>query len=299
MAPKKILILGIPSCLGGNISGCQNGPAAIRKYLIPLLKKARAKFADAGNIEVPAFCAVHNKKEKCLPEIRTLYKNFDKTFSTHGLYQKNVLPVILGGDHSINFQFLKNLSAKRKIGLLWFDAHGDFNTPRITPSGNIHGMVLSALAGHWPHLAGRGLHKIFGLKESKIKEQNICLIGTRDLDPKEKKLLAKTRINIFTMKEIKKRGLAAVLKDATARAGKGTTGFHLSFDLDAIDPKFAPGVGTPVKGGFNLKDLKTITAFMKNQPLTSLDVVELYTTRDKSNKTAKLAAKLIRGLLPS
>lgn len=289
MAPKKILILGIPSCLGGNILGCQNGPAAIRKFLIPLLKKARANFKDAGNIKVPSLCSVHNKKEKCLPEIRALYKNFDKSFIAHKLYKKNVLPILLGGDHSVNFQFLKNLSNKRKIGLLWFDAHGDFNTPRITPSGNIHGMVLSALAG-------RGLHKIFGLKESKIKEQNICLIGTRDLDPKEKKLLARTRIRIFTMKEIKKRGLAAVLKDATTRAGKGTEGFHLSFDLDAIDPSLAPGVGTPVKGGFNLKDLKTITAFMKNQPLTSLDVVELYTTRDKKNKTAKLAARLIVNL---
>lgn len=284
MKSKKVIILGIPSCFGGNILGCDLGPRYIRKYLLPLLKKQKVEFVDKGNINVPPYCTMTDPHEKCIKEIKEIYKNLENNINKKKIFENSNFPILLGGDHSINLPFIKASAQKhKKLGLIWLDAHGDFNTPEISPSGNVHGMVLASLAG-------------LGPRKSIISQENICILGVRELDPQEKKLLQKTKITVITMKQIKKTGIKKALQKAIEIASNKTNGFHVSIDLDVFDPTIAPGVGTPVKGGLKKNDLQEITKILKGRP-KSLDVVELYPSQDKQNKTSKLAAKLIQKLI--
>lgn len=282
--------------MGGSGYGCHMGPNAIRKQLIPRLKKERIPYKDFGNIEVPNTCIIHNTHAKCLPEIKKVHANFKKFLSKNDLFKKNRLPVLLGGDHSFNYSFIKASAKKNKIGLIWFDAHGDFNTPAISPSGNIHGMILAALAG-------RGLSHSLGHKNPIIKEENICIFGVRDLDALEKSLLAKTKVTVISAQEMRKKGIEKALAKAIKTVSKKTQKIHLSFDLDFFDPIIAPGTGTPVKGGLKktelslfLSTLRALTKKNKTAPapeIASIDIMELNPTKDKRQKTAKLAAKII------
>ncbi len=289
--PQTIAIVGMPSCMGGNRYGCEQGPRALRHALFPLLDKKSIPFEDYGNVTEPCVCGLKSSKAKCLAEIASLHNQATKFFQDNEIFKKSHFPILLGGDHSVNYPFIREAARHKKIGLIWFDAHGDFNTPDISPSGNIHGMVLAALAGH-------GLTHSFGDDKAIIDEANICIVGTRDVDPDESKLLKKTNVHVFSMKEIKKRGLKAVLEDAIVAAGQGTKGIHLSFDMDVFDPSIAPHVSTPVPGGLLKKDIKTIAHCFKNQNLTSLDAVEINPSKNMDeNETAELAAKLLLALI--
>lgn len=277
--------------MGGNRIGCEMGPKALRNALFPLLDKKRIRFRDYGNVTGPLVCSVEGSRAKCLKEIVTIYEQAEKFFQDNEIFAPTNLPILLGGDHSVNYPFIREAARRKKIGLIWFDAHGDFNTPDITPSGNIHGMVLAALAG-------KGLTNEFGDAEPIIDEQNICIVGSRALDPQEKDLLAHTKVNVFSMKEIKERGLKAVLDDAIKAAAQGTEGVHVSFDLDVFDPSIAPDVSTPVPGGLLKKDIKTIARAFKNQKLVSIDAMEINPPKgDETSQTALLAAELIASLL--
>ncbi len=282
----QITLLGAPSCLGGNVFGCQDGPFAIRKILIPKLKKNKISFRDLGDVNPPITCVITNPRAKCLDEIRQtdnlLVKKIraEKLFSFSIKNKSATLPILLGGDHSLNYSFILELHRKMgKIGLIWFDAHADFNTPKISPSGNVHGMVLAGLA-------------------KKVGETNIVIFGVRDLDPQEKTRLEKSKVTVITMEEIKKKGTEKSLKKALNALSK-TKGIHLSFDLDMFDPSIAPGTGTPVKKGLNKTDLKDLMKTLRTQntpPMVSADIMELNPLNDKYGRTAGLAAEIVIGL---
>lgn len=281
----------MPSCLGGNRIGCEMGPKVLRDALFPLFEKKHIRFRDYGNVTEACICHIEGSRAKCLKEINTIYNQAEKFFQDNEIFAPSNFPVLLGGDHSVNYPFIREAARHKKIGLIWFDAHGDFNTPDISPSGNIHGMVLAALAG-------KGFSKSFGTPQQIIKEHNICIIGSRALDPKEEQLIKKTNVNIFSMKQINERGLKVVLDEAIIAAAKGTKGIHVSFDLDVFDPSIAPDVSTPVAGGLLEKDIKTIAKAFKNQSLVSIDAMEINPPKqDEPSKTALLAAELIASLV--
>ena len=236
---KTISIIGVPSDFGANKPGSRFAPTKIKNVLIPWLIKKKIHYIDYGNVDVPT---THIQKKGKTKNIKQLQATCQKFLKVKHCSLDQCFPIILGGDHSIVSCVFGEISYQKKLGLIWFDAHGDFNTPKISPSGNVHGMVLNDIS--------RGtLHSLLHMKGRLVKEKNIVLFGVRDLDPDEDKLLEKSKITIFSMKKIRKMGLQKALKQALNKVSKGTDGFHISFDIDVIDPSAAPGVSTPVKGG--------------------------------------------------
>ena len=280
----------MPSCLGGNKAGCEKGPEALRNALFPLLDAKRLRFRDFGDMTKPCKCTIQASPAKCLKEITETYDQAKEFLKANNVFAPSNFPVLLGGDHSMNYPFIRKSARHRKIGLIWFDAHGDFNTPEISPSGNIHGMVLAALGG-------KGLTEKFGDIQPIIAPHNICIIGSRALDPKEEELIQQANINLFSMQEIKKRGLSAVLEDARKAAARGTEGIHLSFDMDVFDPTIAPDVSTPVADGLFKKSIQTIVHAFKKQPIVSMDIMEVSPSKQsESSKAASLGAELVVNL---
>jgi arginase len=200
---------------------------------------------------------------------------------------------VLGGDHSLAAGSVGAsadyaATKSKDIGVLWVDAHGDMNTPQTTLSGNVHGMPLAALLGPEPS----ELSKI-GTRSPKIRADKTVLIGIRNLDDLEKKQILDARVHLFTMKDIDKHGIAAVMKRALAIAGKDTAGIHLSFDMDVCDPAIAPGVGTPVKGGLDYREAHMVMEMVADSGrLMALDIVEINPILDNQNQTAILGAEL-------
>jgi len=202
-------------------------------------------------------------------------------------------PIFLGGDHSMAAGTVGGVSAGAPIGLLWIDAHGDMNTPRSSSSGNVHGMPLASLLGPEPgELAGLG-----GFAP-KVAPQTTVLIGVRNLDDREKTIVRGSGVHVFTMKDIDRLGIAVVMEQALAIATRGTAGMHVSFDVDVCDPTIAPGVGTPVKGGFDYREAHMIMEMIADvNALTSLDIVEVNPVLDVRNSTAELATELVLSAL--
>ena len=202
----------------------------------------------------------------------------------------NALPIVLGGDHSLAAGSVAAASdwartTKRSpIGLIWVDAHGDMNTPATSPSGNVHGMSRS-LGSRMPPSNGRF--------KPKVRQDHTVLIGVRNLDRREKDLVRESRVHVFTMKDIDRQGMAAIVEQALQLAGADTAGIHVSFDLDVCDPSIAPGVGTPVKGGLNYREAHLLMEMIADTGrLTSLDLVEVNPTLDVRNATAILGTEL-------
>jgi arginase len=203
------------------------------------------------------------------------------------------LPLVIGGDHSLAAgsvaaaaDFLRR--DRRRLGLLWVDAHGDMNTPASTTSGNVHGMPLAALLGAEPAELAR-----IGGFSPKVDPAHTVLIGVRNLDAREKQLVRASRIHVYTMKDIDRLGIASVVEQALAHAGKGTGGVHVSFDVDVCDPAIAPGVGTPVKGGLDYREAHMVMEMVADTGrLTSMDIVEVNPILDVRNATAQLGAEL-------
>jgi arginase len=208
------------------------------------------------------------------------------------------MPVVLGGDHSIAMGTIAGVSRHyrkkdERIGLIWFDAHGDMNTPESSNSGNVHGMPLAHVLG----LGDESLAMIGGFKP-KVQPSSACLIGIRDLDEREKKLIADSGITVFTMRDIDRHGVSHVIDEAIERASRGTAGIHVSFDVDAIDPSEAQGVGTPKKGGLTYREAHLCLEIIADtKKLTSMDVVEINPILDTRNTTGELGAELILSAL--
>jgi arginase len=285
---QKISIIGVPMDFGQLHRGVDMGPAAIRySKLMPRLRSLGLIVEDRGDIPVPVRDTVEsdgiaNYTKEIAHVCKDIYEEGKKAM------EENRFPLFIGGDHSIAIGTVGGVSHESPTGLLWIDAHGDFNTPDTSPSGNIHGMPLSILIGE-----GEKALVNIGRKGAKVDPENVVLIGIRDLDEKEKQRLNDSDITVFTMRDIDEQGISAVLNKALMKFAH-LKRFHLSLDMDALDSIEVPGVGTPVAGGLTYREAHLLMEILSDTgKLASMDLVELNPILDNKNKTASLAVELI------
>jgi arginase len=286
----RIRVIGVPMDLGADRRGVDIGASAIRYAgLRDSLESLGHSINDIGNVVVPQpeSQPIGNTRLKYLEPITSVSINVANIVS-QGLEEQE-FPLILGGDHSISLGSISGVArVYPNVGVIWVDAHADFNTEDTTPSGNIHGMILAALAG----IGDNRLTEIGGWKP-KIQSSNIVIIGARDLDIGEQKLLHKHQIHVFTMSDIDEYGISEVLRRAIEIAGKDGQPIHLSLDMDSLDPREAPGVGTAVRGGLSYREAHlAMEKIARTKQLVSMDVVEVNAILDRENATAKLAVEL-------
>jgi arginase len=290
----QIRTIGVPMDLGADRRGVDFGASAIRYAgLSDQLRHLGHSVHDIGNIVVPQpeSQPVGSPHLKFLEPI--VHVAEDLAQQVISALQANEFPLILGGDHSIALGSISGVAhVHRQVGIIWVDAHADFNTEETTPSGNIHGMVLAALAG----IGDPRLTHVCGWAP-KLDPENIVVIGARDLDPGEQKLLRTHHVHVFTMSDIDRYGISDVLRQAVAIAGRHNA-IHLSLDMDSLDPREAPGVGTPVRGGLSYREAHlAMEMIADSQHLVSMDVVEVNSILDRENATARLAVELILSAL--
>jgi arginase len=213
---------------------------------------------------------------------------------TEQTLSEGFLPVVLGGDHSIAIGSCSGVSdffrkQSKKIGYLWLDAHGDMNTPDSSPSGNVHGMPLAALIGY----GAPELVELLGYKP-KIEPRNVAIVGVRDLDPKERRLVKDSGVHALTMRDIDERGMREVMSEALRFAMDDTDGVSVSLDMDVIDPSEAPGVGTPVRGGITYREAHlAMEMIADSEAMVSLEIVEINPVIDLHNTTALLGVEMV------
>jgi arginase len=299
MATKAVQIIGVPLDLGANMRGANMGPSAIR--IAELHQKIGVlgyQVADLGDIPVPIrdTLPADSHRARFLREIRQVCEDVQQ--HVYQTLKDDKLPIILGGDHSIAIGSISGTSRfhkerNEKVGLVWVDAHADMNTPTSSPSGNVHGMPLSIVLGN-----GHPALVDLGYPGAKISADNVALIGIRTLDGAEKEICRKSGIRYFTMREIDERGMHTVMKEAIAVASKGTSAIHLSFDIDGIDPLYAPGVSTPVTGGLSYREAHLALEMIADTGLLrSMEFVELNPMTDLVHKTAQLTVELVQSAL--
>ena len=275
------------------------GPSALRLTgLASRLKDLGYDVVDTGDVDVPLPEEAHfgDPKKRYAKEIGEVCQSLcDRVVKVLG---EGRIPITLGGDHSIAMGSIAGVAKHyrtkgEKVGLIWFDAHGDMNTPESTNSGNVHGMPLAHVLG----MGDESLAMVGGFKP-KVQASSSCLIGIRDLDDREKKLIQDSGITVFTMKDIDRHGVSHVIDEAIERATRGTAGIHVSFDVDAIDPSEALGVGTPKKGGLTYREAHLCLEIIADtQKMTSVDMVEVNPILDNRNTTGELGAELILSAL--
>jgi len=293
-ASRNIHIIGVPLDLGGGRRGVDMGPSAVRiAGLGERLTAMGHAVTDKGNLTTPiAETQVDRDPRKRF--IKDIARVCQRVYQqTRQSLDSGALPIVIGGDHSLaagSVGASADFAAEAggHLGVLWIDAHGDMNTPATTTSGNVHGMPLAALLGPEPaELSG------LGTRSPKVLAQHVVLIGIRNLDAAEKRRIRAARVHVFTMKDIDRHGIAAVMRRAIKIATTGTTGLHVSFDLDACDPSIAPGVGTPVKGGLSYREAHMAMEMISDSGrMTALDLVEINPILDSQNQTAVLGTEL-------
>lgn len=295
MAGKQVSIIGVPLDLGAGHRGVDMGPSAIRiAGLQAKLRKLGHDVVDAGDVA----CAVPETREPRDPKLRFLREIVESLESLADTVESVVrdgrFPIVLGGDHSIAMGTMAGLArVNPRQGLIYFDAHGDYNTPDTSPSGNIHGMPVSGILG----VGDERLVNLGGVTP-KALESNTVLIGLRDVDPAEAALLRASNIKCFTVRDIDEEGMAAIVRQAIDIASKGVDHVHCSFDLDVCDPRHAPGTGTPVQGGITLREAHLAMEILHDSGVcTSYEIAEMNPIRDERNRTGDLAVKLIASAL--
>ena len=269
-----IAIIGAPMDLGAGRRGVDMGPSALR--LAGLDKRIAClgyDFEDLGNIAVeqPESLPVLRENARYLPQIVQTCSRLAEIVRT--ALREGKLPLVLGGDHSIAVGTVSGLSMHyrergEKLGMIWIDAHADMNTPDTSPSGNVHGMPLACCVGSGPP----ELTEIGGFAP-KVEPASVAVVGLRDVDPTEVKNVRSTGVHPFTMRDIDERGLRSVMTTAIEIASSGTAGFHVSFDMDSVDPREAPGVGTPVRGGLTYREAHLAVRRLKRKRLQHADPV--------------------------
>lgn len=291
---RRVGIIGAPTDFGANRRGVDMGPSAIRYAgLVDSLSEIGVDVVDGGDLRVPVHERARSSRSspsiRSVNETRTLCSRLADTVA--GVIEAERFPLVLGGDHSIAIGTLAGAARQADIGLLWLDAHGDFNTPEISPSGNIHGMPVAAALGHgafadhsWAHASG-------------LAEERVVWIGLRSVDDAERERIRDSTASAFTMADIDRRGIDAVIDEAVEIATAGVDGLHVSLDLDWLEPTEAPGVGTPVPGGVTYREahfaMEQIAALDRETDLLrSMDLVEVNPILDDRNETAELAAEL-------
>ena len=293
--PDKIRIIGVPMDLGQNRRGVDMGPSALRVAgLQARLKQLGRQVEDIGNVMVP------KPEEQPYGAKRARYLN-DISEASKGLadavkktLDEDMIPLVLGGDHSIAVGTVAGAAAHfnkegKRIGVIWLDAHGDMNTPDSSPSGNVHGMPLASIMGYGPP----ELTLLAGINPM-VEPRNVALVGIRDLDSKERKLMKDSGVHVFTMRDIDERGMREVMADAIRYAGDDTAGIAVSLDMDFVDPSDAPGVGTPVRGGVTYREAHLALEMVADSKLMcSFEVVEVNPVIDLHNTTATLGVELV------
>jgi arginase len=289
---KTIRIIGVPMDLGQNHRGVDMGPSAVRYANLAKSIQAQGHSTfDSGDITIPGHYALANTSlQERLPLIQKACQ--DAYELGRNSIENNELPVFLGGDHSASIGTVGGVTHDTEIGLIWIDAHGDFNTPESSNSQNVHGMALAILLGLGP----KELVDI-GRPGPKVKPENVVLIGVRDLDDKEKFLIKKSGCTVFTMRDVDEIGIRAVLVK-TLKGFSSLDKIHVSLDLDVMDPLDAPGVGTPSQGGLTYREGQLIMEILADtDKLHSVDIMEINPILDIQNRTAQMAVNLISSLL--
>jgi arginase len=287
----NIRVIGVPIDLGAGRHGADLGPAAIRYAdLNEKLNYLGYTVVDEGNLlnSTPGTPLSGDAKLKNLEPILEICEALSSV--VEGICAAGDFPLVIGGDHSLALGSATGAAAAcGSLGLLWIDAHGDFNTDQTSPTGHIHGMPLAALAGY-----GDTRLVSLGGFSPKVDPAHIAVVGVRDLDAGERELLRVAQVHVFTMKDIDHMGIATVMARALEITTQGTRGLHVSLDIDALDPREVHGVGTPVRGGLTYREasfvMEEIAATGK---MTSLDVVEVNPILDSKNRTAQMAVDLI------
>ena len=296
---KPISILGVPLGYGGSMAGVDMGPAALRvARLNERINNLGYSVRDLGDLRLdrPHVIPEPQDKLKYVNEIRSACEQLAR--NVEEIMEAGEFPIILGGDHSIAIGSFAGMSAyyrKRNetLGLIWFDAHADMNTPETTPSGNIHGMPLAALLGY----GVTELTHVLGFSP-KIDPKHLVHIGARDIDPGERELIGKLGIRFLTMRDIDERGMTACIDEAINIASRASAGYSVTFDVDALDPGDAPGSGTLVRGGLTYREAHlAMEKIAEAGGMRSLEVVEINTALDVNNKTAELGVELILSAL--
>jgi len=298
---RAIRILGIPMDLGQQRRGVDMGPSALRYAgIYERLARLGCQVEDAGNVLVPVReqrdVQAHQWTEsgsgglRHLPAVTAICRSIYEVASSCS--DTPELPVFMGGDHSIAIGTVSGAACAGPLGLIWIDAHGDFNTPETSPSGNIHGMPVAALIGRGhPELVD------LGYAGPKLRPQEIAMIGIRDLDGPEREALAGAGMHVYTMRDIDELGMATVARRALSHLNH-LPRIHVSLDMDSIDPDVAPGVGTPVPGGLTYREAHLLMEILAESGKTaSIDVVEINPILDDGNRTAELAVDLVASLL--
>ena len=298
--PDKIIkIIGVPMDLGASRRGTDMGPSALRIAGLGAAIRAMGYTVEQEeDIYVPAMetRALEDSKARYKPQILSVCTEL--ATRVKDLMNEGVFPLVLGGDHSIAMGTVSGVAAHfrergEEMGLIWFDAHGDMNIPGVSPSGNIHGMPLA-------HLLGRGDPDLSGILgfSPKLNPDKVVLIGIRDIDAGERKIIRESGIHVFTMRDIDEHGMAKVARKAINIVTKGTAGFHVSFDVDGCDPTVIPGSGTLVPGGVRYREAHLLLEYVADSlQLRSMEVVELNPFVDQGNISAERTLHLITSAL--
>ena len=281
--------------LGADRRGVDMGPSGIRiAGAAEALRRLGYTVIDDGDVPVP----VPETRDpgaaatKYLTEIREACEAL--RVRVLAALTAGEVPVVLGGDHSIAIGTVSGIAEFHRarsepIGLIWVDAHADMNTPDSSPSGNVHGMPLAVLLG----IGEPSLVNLGGFAP-KVAPQHVALIGIRDLDDTEKAIVRRSGVNAYTMRDIDERGMSAVIQDAIGRASAGTVGFHVSFDLDGMDPAAVPGVGTPVKGGIDWREGNLLLeAVADSRRMLGMEITELNPIVDVRNESGRVAVDML------
>lgn len=292
---KTVRLVGVPMDLGAGRRGVDMGPSAIRIAGVSSeLRRLGFEVEDDGDVGVPA-PESRDPGEPSARYLEPIYHVCNRLrLRVRRTLEEGRTPLVMGGDHSIAIGTVSGVAEHfrnegKKIGLIWVDAHADMNTPEVSPSGNIHGMPLATLLG-------LGHPKLVGLGDfsPKVDKANVCLIGIRDIDESERQIVRQSGIHAYTMRDVDERGMRAIMQEAIGFASDGTAGFHVSFDLDGMDPRDVPGTGTPVKGGISWREANLLMEMVADSgAMTSLEVTELNPVLDVKNQSGEVAVDVI------
>ncbi len=282
---ERVAVVGVPMDLGAGRRGVDMGPSALRyARLLEEIEALGLAVEDLGNVRVPLAETLRGRRGSYLAEIRQAALELKEKLMA---LPEEVFPIVLGGDHSLAMGSVSGV-ARGRIGVIWVDAHADFNTPETSPSGNIHGMPLAVLSG----LGDSRLTEVFRAVDPK----DLVLIGVRSVDPGEARLLKELGVRVYTMHEVDRLGIARIAEEALDHLSG--LSLHVSLDADVLDPTLAPGVGTPVPGGLSYREAHLLMEILAlSGRVKSLDLVEVNPVLDERNRTAEMMVGLALSLL--
>ena len=297
---RDVRIIGVPTDFGTNRRGVDMGPSAVRYAgLADEIELAGRTPEDVGDLNVPRVRGTEGERSQVenanhLDAVAEVCSTVSEEVAD--ALADDTMPLVVGGDHSIAIGSMGGAARDADIGVLWFDAHGDYNTPETSPSGNVHGMPMAAALGEG------AFSGMYWARTPGLREENVVWIGLRDLDDEERETIRESNATAFTMTDIDERGIVDVVEEAIELASRRVDGIHVSLDLDWLDPKVAPGVGTPVRGGVTYREahaaMERVAATDREEDLLrSMEIVEVNPILDQHNETAEMAAELTASAL--